>query len=277
MSLASKLPYDHPYAGGFSGIGSQPLPTDTDALDYLARVKAADGAGVETGVAVALDAFFRGLKATPGLFDAIKASCILCGARTITGALVPLAGDAPSPEGGWASGDYSRTAGLTGDGNALYLDSNRSGDADPKNDNHVCAYVTASASANSAVMGNGNSLDGLTQVIEDINNTSCFFRNNSSASGSAFSPGTGLVGCTRSNASNVSAIGNGSSGTLTIPSAADDASNINIFARRNSNLPQLHWDGTAAFYSIGTDIGAAGLTALDTAVTNLITAIGEAL
>lgn len=34
MSLASKLPYDHPYAGGYPGIGSQPLPSDGDALTY---------------------------------------------------------------------------------------------------------------------------------------------------------------------------------------------------------------------------------------------------
>ena len=100
MSLAAKLPYDHAYAGGYPGIGSQPLPTDADALDNLSRVKAADGAGVEVGVATAVDAFFRDLKATPGLFDAIKASCILCGARTITGALVPLAGAAPTAQGG---------------------------------------------------------------------------------------------------------------------------------------------------------------------------------
>jgi hypothetical protein len=89
MSLAAKLPYDHPFAGGFNGIGSQPLPTDADALDYLARVKTADGAGVEQGVAMAVDGFVKGCKAD-GIWDAIKASCIMAGARTLTGALVPL-------------------------------------------------------------------------------------------------------------------------------------------------------------------------------------------
>jgi hypothetical protein len=63
MSLAAKLPYDHAFAGGFSGIGSQPLPADADALDYLSRVKAADGAGVEVGVAAAVDAFFADIAA----------------------------------------------------------------------------------------------------------------------------------------------------------------------------------------------------------------------
>jgi len=89
MSLAAKLPYDHAYAGGYPGIGSQPLPTDADALDYLARVKAADGAGVEVGVATAVSAFVADSKAL-GVWDSIRASCVLAGARTLAGALVPL-------------------------------------------------------------------------------------------------------------------------------------------------------------------------------------------
>ena len=89
MSLASLLPYDHPFAGGYPGLSSQALPTDADALDYLARVKAADGTGVETGVAVAVDAFVADSKAL-GVWDSIRASCVLAGARTLAGALVPL-------------------------------------------------------------------------------------------------------------------------------------------------------------------------------------------
>jgi len=94
MSLASRLPYDHPYAGGYPGIGSQPLPTDSDALDYLSRMATADGAGVETGVAVAVDAFVRDSKAL-GVWDSIRASCVLAGARTLAGALVPLKNEGP--------------------------------------------------------------------------------------------------------------------------------------------------------------------------------------
>jgi len=249
---------------------------DPDAATYLAAVEAADGEPLEPAVRTAISTFFRDLKAA-GVFDAIKASCILCGARTITGALVPLAGAAPTAQGGWSSGDYSRTAGLTGDGAALYLDSNRSGDADPKDDNHIAVYVTASSTANGAVAGNGNSANGLTQVIEDITNGYFFFRNNSSAGASDFSPGTGLAGNSRSNSSNVSAIGGGSASTLTIASDGNDSSNINIFARRSSNVAQLLWDGTAAFYSIGTDIGSAGLAALEASLDNLISDIGAAL
>jgi hypothetical protein len=87
--LQSQLPYDHPYAKSFPGFGSQATPTDADALTYLAAVKAADGTGVEVGVANAVDDFVKGTKAD-GTWDSIKASCILAGARTLAGALVPL-------------------------------------------------------------------------------------------------------------------------------------------------------------------------------------------
>jgi hypothetical protein len=56
---------------------------------------------------------------------AIKASCILAGARTLAGALVPLAGAAPTNVGPFVSGDYNRKTGLVGDGSTKYLNSNR--------------------------------------------------------------------------------------------------------------------------------------------------------
>jgi len=99
-TLAPKLPWQHAFAGGYPRRGGQPLPTDPDAIDYLNRVAAADGgAAVEVGIAQAIDAFVRGCKADSAGFagdptrtnwDAIQASCIMCGARTLSGALVPL-------------------------------------------------------------------------------------------------------------------------------------------------------------------------------------------
>jgi len=275
-TLAPKLPYTHPFAGGFPYRGSQRLPSDPDALTYLAAVAAADGAPVETAVAVAVDDFFKGCKAD-GIWDAIKASCILCGARTLAGALVPLVGTAPTNVAdGFVAGDYTRggaTPGLKGDGTSC-LDSGRASNADPLNDHHVAAYITASASANGAVMGNGNSVDGLTQTIQDITNGNCFFRNHSTSGVSAVADGAGLAGSSRSNASTISVIGGGQSDTLSLTSTGADASNINVFSRRSLNAPQLFWDGTAAFYSIGE---ALDLEALDARVTALVTAIGAAV
>jgi hypothetical protein len=116
------------------------LPSDPDALTYLAAVAAADGAPVETAVAVAVDDFFKGCKAdpsgTPGSsnWDAIKASCILCGAQDACRARwCRLVGTAPTNVAdGFVSGDYTRggaTPGLKGDGTS-YLDSGRAEDAE---------------------------------------------------------------------------------------------------------------------------------------------------
>ena len=88
--LQEQLPYDHPYASSFPGFGSQTLPTDSDAVSYLSALSSADGTGVEVGVAKVIEDFIVGCK-SDGIWDSIKASCILAGARTLNGALVPLA------------------------------------------------------------------------------------------------------------------------------------------------------------------------------------------
>jgi len=277
MALAAKIPFRHPYAAGFPGLGSQPMPTDADALDYLDRMAAADGASVETGVAVAVDAFFRDLKATPGLFDAIKASCILCGARTITGALVPLAGDAPTAQGGWAAGDYSRTAGMTGDGNALYLDSNRTNDADPQNDKHMSAYITASPAfvADNLIASISRFPTSQTQILRTTSDVGGGV-NSSDRVELVYGGELGLFATTRSGAS-LSMYFDGDSATETKVSNGHHSYTTYVFARNDEGTVDNFSTATIAFYSIGTNISVTDLADLDTAVTNLITAIGEAL
>ena len=277
MSLAAKLPYDHAYAGGYPGIGSQPLPTDADALDYLARVKAADGAGVEVGVATAVDAFFKELKATSGLFEAIKASCILCGARTITGALVPLAGPAPTAQGAWASGDYSRTEGMTGDGNALYLDANVANNsdfggtvADPQNDQHVAIYVTSAATNNTYSTGVGTTGNGVTNLVLLGSTEKVAARSRSNTDNGGLSFTTGLAGVSRDSSASYDSYADGLTNTTSTASQTPVEANIFVF-NTGASTPT---NATLAFYSIGTSLS---LEDLDTAVTNLITAIGEAL
>jgi len=64
------------------------LVSDADATAYLAAVQAADGQLLEPAVRIAINNFVVGCKAD-GIWTAIKASCILAGARTLAGALVP--------------------------------------------------------------------------------------------------------------------------------------------------------------------------------------------
>jgi len=267
MSLASLLPYDHAYAGGYPGIGSQPLPTDADALDYLSRMATADGAGVETGVAVAVDAFVRDAKEL-GVFSSLKACCILAGARTLAGALVPVVGDAPTNvANGFVSGDYTRggaTPGLKGDGTS-YLDSGRAGTDDSQNDSHISVYVsTPAGSSNRTLISNE-----YTWIAED--DTTTYFRVNASSSVTVAKHNvTGFIGASRPSSTNVNLRIDALS---TSPASASRSPGASIEVFRNWNATQYS-DATLAFYSIGTSLS---LEDLDTAVTNLIARLKFAL
>ncbi|NBN88588.1 MAG: hypothetical protein EBV32_05835, partial [Proteobacteria bacterium] len=76
---------------------------DADANAYIAAVETADGQALEGDTRAAITAFVVGCKAD-GIWNAIKASCILAGARTLSGALVPLIGTAPT-NNNFVSGD----------------------------------------------------------------------------------------------------------------------------------------------------------------------------
>jgi hypothetical protein len=278
MSLAAKLPYDHPYAGGFSGIGSQPLPTDSDCLTYLAAVKAADGAGVEVSVATAVDAFVKELKATPGLFDAIKASCILCGARTLSGAFVPLAGTAPT-NNNFIPADYTRggaTPGLKADGSTKYLDSNYAVEAVA--DYHQSVYVTSKPTAGSSFMSSDDTAQEryLLYFNTDEDETRAISGKFTSGVDLAYLGGAGTLdpgfkGVSRSNGSNF--VGRSNAINQTVTGAAGNLPDLNlfVFARNESGVAENINDARLAFYSSGEFVD---LASLDDAVSALVTTIG---
>jgi hypothetical protein len=276
MALAAKIPFRHPYAAGFPGLGSQPMPTDADALDYLDRMAAADGASVEVGVATAVDAFFRDSKAA-GVFSSLKACCILAGARTLAGALVPVVGDAPTNVAdGFVEGDYSRTAGLTGDGATTYLDSGRAYADDPQNSNHIAAYLSSvDAAANENYAGAGDTTVAFTR-LGYFSSLLRYGVRTLQLNGPATLV-TGFMAAGRSDGSDVSLRYNGASTTTSAASVSTSGVDVNytVFVTNYENAGLLGYSAsTIAFYSFGE---ALNLEALDTAVTNLITAIGEAL
>ena len=124
---------------------------DPDAQDFINRVIAADVAagntsGLEVGVQDAYNDFFVGCKAD-GTFNALKAACIMAGARTLAGALVPLVSTMPAPtNNNFVAGDYDRETGLVGDGSTKYLNSNRANSADPTDSKHLSVYITSGSS-----------------------------------------------------------------------------------------------------------------------------------
>jgi hypothetical protein len=94
---------------------------DLDAQDYINRVEAADSAALggtqtlEQGVKDAINAFVIGCK-RDGIWGKISNAAILCGARSLQGALCKLTGYSPSApvSYGFVQSDYSRTLGLLG-------------------------------------------------------------------------------------------------------------------------------------------------------------------
>ena len=115
---------------------------DSDASTYIDAVETADGQALETGVRVAINDFVLGCKQDE-IWDAIKASCILAGARTLDGALVPLVGGAPT-KFNFVSGDYDRETGLVGDGSSKYLDSNgTAATLTQQNSAHIAVYLSS--------------------------------------------------------------------------------------------------------------------------------------
>ena len=287
-TLAPKLPWQHPFAGGYPGRGGQPLPTDADAIDYLNRLAAVDGAAVEVGIAQAIDAFVRGCKAdsagyagdpTRSNWDAIQASCIMCGARTLSGALVPLKGTAPTPYN-FASGDYSRsgaTPGLKGNGSTKYLDTNRAGNADGQDDYHLSAYQTAAAGGVAALIGSTvTSPESRTSLVTA--GADYYPRINNSTGALANYPGGNTVGLFAASralaASYVARSGTSENFPLAVASTAHQAQSVYVFSQNVNGSPADFSGSRLAFYSIGSSLS---LSALDARVSTLVSQIAAAI
>jgi hypothetical protein len=241
---------------------------DPDAAVYVAAVEAADGQSLETATKVAIHSFVKGCK-NDGIWPAIKASCILAGARTLEGALVPLVGSAPTNVGGlFVSDDYNRKTGLVGDGSTKYLNSNRANNADPQNSNHNAVWTSVLGTAGQMIAADGNT-SGTNQL------SFSGFSRCRSLTGTTFPLGTlsiGLAGISRATSASYAIRGSGSSGTISVASQAPESSNIVIF--RRGDITPGYFDGRLAFYSIGESLD---LALLDTRVTDLINAFAAAI
>jgi hypothetical protein len=255
---------------------------DADAAAYIAAVEAADTQALETATRYAINDFVIGCK-QDGIWSAIKASCILAGARTLTGALVPLVGTAPTNVGGlFVSGDYNRKTGLVGNGSTKYLDSNRNNNADPQDSKHVAVFATAvavgAASNFPTYIGAGRASTGATNfgvnsassVIYSRHNTGTFTAN------SGLSTVPGLFGLNRS--TNISYLARSANTFSTINVGTSTPFNGNMFIFNDNNAGVAPADTASnarlAFYSIGESLG---LALLDARVTDLINAFAAAI
>ena len=240
---------------------------DEDAGNYIQAVETADAQALEPATRKAINNFVIGCK-QDGVWSAIKASCILAGARTLSGALVPLAGTAPTNTN-FVSGDYNRKTGLLGNGSGKYLTSNRNNDADPQNSKHISLWQ-ATGGNNCASMG-GKANDASAYIDTGGTGFRPKINNNSAASFSPAPQANTFLGASRGAASFFNYRFNGRSGTVSAGSSTPASHTTFVFARRNaaSNFAEGFTTGRIAFYSIGESLD---LALLDARVTDLINA-----
>lgn len=244
---------------------------DPSALAYIRAVEAADGSFLETGVKKAINRFIVGCK-KDGIWNSIKASCIMCGARTLAGALVPLAGTAPTPYN-FVAGDYNRETGLVGDGSTKYLDSNRANNADGQDDSHLAIYKSDTTSAANPYFIGDFSAGSLSVVGQN----GIYLRSADFFAGGGFaSSSVGLHAASRQNASTVTfkrpgfTVQSAAKASVPIPSAL----NAFVFAGNSAGSPSQLSTSRLAFYSIGTSVD---LSLLDARVSTLVSQIAAAI
>ena len=243
---------------------------------YIAAVEAADGESLESGVATAYTNFISGLWAD-GTWSSLKAACILAGARTLNGALVPLVGTAPT-NNNFVSADYNRETGLVGNRSTKYLNSNRNDSADPQNSKHIAVNVTVGSTyyGNMAIMGALNSSNYYGSQLTSRASGTGYIGCNSPGGvnvGSQYVSQTGLIGTTRANSSQISYRLAGSTSTASSSSIASDTIPIYVF-KRNLSVAPYPVDSRLSFYSIGESLD---LALLDSRVSTLMSDLAAAI
>jgi hypothetical protein len=250
------------------------IMADADATDYLQRVQAADQQALEPAVRNAITAFVIGCK-QDGIWSAIKRSCILMGARTLSGALTPLVGAAPTNNGPFVSGDYNRETGLKSNGSTKYLATGYANVGEGQDDFHGAVYaseVNASV-ATEFYFGAGAAANGDTLLgALDTNGTALFTRSRSGTSTSTSSRhGVGFMGSSRSASAEYVIRGLGGDTTILVASQTPSVTTFHVFSRSVSASPGLM---RISYYSLG---GSLNLALLDARVSALYAAIGAAI
>jgi hypothetical protein len=246
---------------------------DPDAAAYIAAVEAADTQALEPAVRAAINDFVVGCKAD-GIWNAIKASCILAGARTLNGALVPLVGAAPT-NFNFVSGDYNRKTGLVGNGSTKHLNSNRNNNADPQNSQHLSVFIStqSTGATNGNFIAAGDFLTaGSSSLQTAVSNADMFARSRNSLGGSYTAKVTGFFGKSRSTSASFNYRFSSTTGTTS--STSETPVNDNIFVFRGNAAFPSPTNARLAFYSIGESLD---LALLDARVTALINAFAAAI
>ena len=236
---------------------------DSDTNTYIAAVEAADGQSLETNIKTAIADFILGLK-NDDVWNYISNCCILAGARTLNGALVPLKGTAPTNYN-FVSGDYDRYWGLKGNATDKYLNLNVNNTAELATDKHMSVYITEYPNlANRIMIGNYNS-NGSSYIGMNMANTGYRYTMRIGDGGIFFysesAPGTiGFKAVSQNEISKWVMITPGDDGFNRAPDRGGGTlvnANTYLFAGSdisNSNAPVFFADNRISFFSIGKNL-----------------------
>ena len=261
-----------PQAGTYPLLGNLtpvPLPNqlalDAEAVAYLAAVEAADGRPLENSVRAAVNAFIVGCKAD-GIWSAVKASCILCGARTLAGALTPLVGPTPANTS-FVSADYSRSSGLRG-GLGKRINTNRNVNEDPQNFRSCGVWVTDMTQTGSGTLFDSGASAGSIRLVDF--QSQWFFRLTSNAIGTAITPNaSGLHALARNSSPPVSVVLGRYAASASVASSSAASENVLVCGGTTTFTT-----ARIALYWVGEFVP---LRVIEARISTLVNSIGAAL
>jgi len=183
--------------------------------------------------------------------------------------LQPLVGAAPT-NFNFVAGDYNRKTGLVGNGSTKYLDSNRNNNADPQNSNHTSVYVSTAQTTILGVYIGLVNVNGTNNIGQNIGVLQAFFRNRNIDPSTLAGTYTGFMGHSRASSATFTVRASSADSSFSVISQSPANASTLVYTRNLANYANAR----LAFYSIGESLD---LAALDTRVSNLITALDGAI
>jgi hypothetical protein len=266
-----------------TSVRTKYISTDPDVVNYIEAVEAADGEPLEQDVVTALEVFILGCK-VDGIWDSIKASCILAGARTLSGAIVPLKGNAPTNT--ISSYNYNRKSGFKRTSTAGSFNTSRNNNSDLQNNRHLAIFITetTSVSGRMALIGAGYGEQGGTYIASSNEFTAQrYYVASSTRSTGDFTQyqttientTTGFLSVSRSSSSQIEFRANSFTNILSgFHNPSTTPANKSVMLSSNINFETQGGTQRTAFYSIGESID---LALLDNRVTKLMTKLNTIL